>query len=125
MTHDTTKYEHALRDSLKEVTAELGTLGIHNPNNPQDWIATPEAAGGEADPNVVADTVEDWEERRATLSTLERRYNDLNRALAKIADGTYGICEIAGETIEAERLEANPAARTCMQHLEEEGSLPI
>lgn len=124
MTHDTNRYEHVLRDALAQVTAELDTLGIHNPENSQDWIATPETAAGEADPNVAADNVESWEERRATLSTLERRYNDLNRALAKIATGTYGICEISGEEIEAERLEANPAARTCMQHIEEEGGLP-
>lgn len=126
MLHDTERYGAELRRALTQVTAELNTLGIHNPDNPQDWIATPqEGVGEEADPNVAADTVEDWEERRATLATLERRYNDLTRALAKIAAGAYGMCEIGGEPIEQDRLDANPAARTCKQHIDEEANLPV
>ena len=37
--------------------------------------------------------------------------------------GTYGSCEISGEAIEVERLEANPAARTCKAHIEREAEL--
>ena len=38
--------------------------------------------------------------------------------LKKIEDGKYGICESTGEQIPIARLEANPAAKTCMEHLE-------
>lgn len=120
---DTTPYKDQLETDLREVTTELESLGIHNPENASDWIATPPAESGEADPNVVADRVEDWDERTATLAQLERRYNDIRRALAKIADGTYGTCEISGEAIEEDRLEANPAARTCKAHIDDEASL--
>lgn len=124
MALDTSIYKEKLSADLAEITEELGTLGIHNPDNPQDWVATPEKEeGGEADPNVAADRVEDWEERRATLAQLERQYNDITRALQKISDGTYGICEIGNEPIEPDRLSANPAARTCKKHINDESTL--
>ena len=36
---------------------------------------------------------------------------------AAIAAGTYGTCEVSGEQIEEDRLEADPAARTCKAHM--------
>lgn len=118
---DTVKYKAKLESELAELTAELKTLGVHNPSVKEDWIATPSGVGvNEADPNVGADRVEDWDERRATLSNLEGRYNDVVKALKKIEAGTYGVCEISGEAIEEDRLEVNPAARTCKSHLDAE-----
>ena len=118
---DTAKYKSKLEDELKELTTELKSLGIHNPAVKEDWIATPAGVGtNEADPNVGADRVEDWDERRATLSNLEGRYNDVVKALKKIEAGTYGTCEISGEAIEEDRLDVNPAARTCKAHMNEE-----
>lgn len=124
MTIDTNAYKGRLEEMLGEVTAELKTIGVHDPENPADWIAVPEELElTEADENVAADRVEEWNERTATLSLLETRYNNIKRALAKIADGKFGICEISGEEIEEERLNAHPAARTCKAHMEEEGAL--
>lgn len=109
---------------LAQVTDELKELGIHNPEVPEDWIATPgEEMDTEADENLAADRVEEWDERRANLSVLERHYNDIVRALKKIENGTYGTCEIGGEQIEEARLAAYPAARTCTAHTDEESSL--
>ena len=107
------------------IISELADLGVHQPAD-GDWVATPEGvATSQADPNVVADRNEDWAERRATLSALEIRFNNIKRALNKIEAGTYGVCEISGEPIEADRLEANPAARTCKAHLNDEADLPL
>jgi len=117
-------YKAKLKTELNELTEELKTLGVHNPEVKEDWIATPEGVNiGESDPNVGADRVEDWDERRATLSTLETRYNNVVRALKKIEDDTYGLCEIGNEPIEEDRLEANPAARTCKTHMNNESEL--
>lgn len=117
---DTQTYKTRLQEELVAITADLAELGIHNPGNVADWIATPNKGGAEADPNVAADRVEDWTERRSVLSQLETRYNNVRNALAKIDAGTYGICEVGGEQIEADRLDANPAARTCKTHMEKE-----
>ena len=125
MAVDTAMYKQRLEEDLAALTEELKSIGIHNPDVPSDWQAVPPAAGSStADPNEVADRVEDWNERRGELAELETRYNNLTRALKKIEDGTFGICEINGEEIEADRLDANPAARTCKAHLNDEVDLP-
>jgi len=122
MTHE--NHKAALEALLAQVTEELQSIGVHNPENEADWVATPGEGSDEADTNDVADNAEEWEERAATLALLETRWNDIRRALSKMENGTYGICEISGEPIEEERLAANPAARTCIAHREDESTLP-
>ena len=39
---------------------------------------------------------------------------DIDAALSRLADGSYGTCETCGQPIGAERLTARPAARTCI-----------
>jgi len=45
---------------------------------------------------------------------LKRSLEDVERALSKFDDGTYGICETCGTIIELARLEALPSARMCL-----------
>lgn len=40
--------------------------------------------------------------------------NSINRALEKINDGTYGICDDCGEPIGPDRLEAKPGTPFCV-----------
>ena len=117
---DVTTYKERLTEDLRVITSELQELGIHNPQVKEDWIALPEDSDEEADENLVADKAEEWLERTATLSALETSYNNIVRALQRIEEGTYGICEISGEEIEEERLDADPSARTCKAHMDEE-----
>ena len=44
----------------------------------------------------------------------EELVRDIDRALEKIADGTYGTCVVCGREIDAERLEAVPYATLCI-----------
>ena len=123
---ETAKYQAELETMLAQITEELKTIGVHDPENDANWeVTAKEFAVGKADPNVVADQVEDWDERRSTLAALETRFNNIRRALKKIEDGTFGTCEVSGEAIETDRLDANPAARTCKAHIDEEASLPL
>jgi DnaK suppressor protein len=46
------------------------------------------------------------------LEELKSQLEEVEHALGKIADGSYGICEKTGKPIPVERLEAYPAART-------------
>ena len=52
-----------------------------------------------------------WEALGATLG---EALAEVEHALAKVADGTYGVCEDCGEPIDPLRLEAKPAARYCI-----------
>lgn len=122
---DTTHYKARLESLLNNVTAELSTLASYDAAS-DNWEALPSDADvSAADENSEADEVEDWNERRATAAVLETDYRNYKRALQKIEEGTYGICEISGEPIEPERLEANPAARTCIAHRDDEATLPL
>jgi RNA polymerase-binding transcription factor DksA len=58
-------------------------------------------------------------EREKDLSILEQveaELADVEHALRRLDDGTYGTCEVCGKAIPDERLEAMPAARLCLEH---------
>lgn len=125
---DTKHFKEKLEEELKVVEGQLKTVGVQNPKNPQDWEAKDtetESAEATADPNEHADKLEEYEGHQAINDELEVRFNLIKRALKKIEDGTYGTCEISSEPIEADRMEANPAARTCKAHMGEEKNLPL
>jgi RNA polymerase-binding transcription factor DksA len=48
------------------------------------------------------------------LSQARRHLADLERAVERLDEGTYGTCERCGGPIAPERLVARPAARTCI-----------
>lgn len=103
---------------------ELSHLGQRNPSNPTDWVpAKPDGEQFGADRSDNADIIEAQQDNNVTLNELEGRLNQVLAALEKVGAGTYGTCEISGDPIEPERLEANPAARTCMSHMSEESTL--
>lgn len=120
-----TEYRERLEADLERITAELNTLGVHD-SETDDWIETVgETNLTEADENIEADLAESMEERRATLSDLEIEYRNIKRALQKITNGNFGVCEISGEPIEEARLNFKPTARTCVKHMNDESQLPI
>jgi RNA polymerase-binding protein DksA len=55
--------------------------------------------------------------RERDLSILEHidaELSDVEHALRRLDDGTYGTCEACGQPIGVDRLEAMPAARFCV-----------
>lgn len=119
------KFKAVLEAALKGITEELQTIASFNEKS-SDWEATPVGTEtSEADSNIEADVVEEWNERRAIVAQLEPRYRNIVRALKKIDEGNYGICEISGEPIEEERLVANPAARTNLANIDREKELTL
>lgn len=122
-----TPYATALMTERDELRTQLNELGTADPIVKKDWDATTgdSVTRTEADNNLVADRTEEWETRRAELESLEVRYAHVTHALQKIDAGTYGTCEICGAPVEPERLDANPAARTCVAHRNDESQLPL
>ncbi len=112
-------FKKKLETEKKLLEKELEAVGRRNPDNLSDWEATPiDRDVSQADENIVADSIEGYEDNVAIVNTLEVRYRELKSALDKIKHGTYGLCQVCGEEIDAERLEANPSARTCRKHME-------
>ncbi|MEA2112694.1 MAG: TraR/DksA C4-type zinc finger protein [Patescibacteria group bacterium] len=117
---DTKYYKEKLLEELNILEKELGNLGTINPDNPNDWVATGNTETNQdedhSDPNDNADDQEEFSERHAILNDLEVRLNNIKTALESIKNNTYGKCKVCGKDIEKERLEANPAATTCIEH---------
>ena len=118
---DTQKIEHFKNLLLKEkevLLSELKTVAVLNGNNPADFEPIkPDMDIDLSDRNEVADEIEEFRNNTAITNDLEIRLQEVNKALQKIEEGTYGVCEVSGTAIEEDRLEANPAARTCKAHI--------
>lgn len=55
------------------------------------------------------------EKNLALAQTLERKLESIERALRLVEKGTYGICEMCGETIDPARLEILPDTTLCLK----------
>jgi DnaK suppressor protein len=121
---DITHLRSRLEADLGRITEELEAIATYDEAS-DNWEAVPDNLSAEADINVEADAVEEWNERRATVSALETEYRDIKRALHNIVTAAFGVCEICGEPIEAARLAVKPTARTCSQHMNEESQLSL
>lgn len=112
--------EHFKNKLLVEKTAieeELSGIGSRNPRSASGWEAT---SGGmetdSADENETADKMEELEENSGIAEQLEKQLGEITHALTKIDSDKYGICEKCGESIERDRLEANPSSRISIKH---------
>ncbi len=114
---NTEKYKKILLDEKARLEADLSGISVRNPHNPAEWDAKPENETEEADLNVAADIHEEVEERHGVSDALEKELTEVNAALARIEEGTYGTCGVCGAAIEEDRLIANPAAVTCTAHM--------
>lgn len=104
----------AERDVLLDQIRDIGKL---NPET-NEWEATPEERDSrESDQNDMADRFEDFEERSVVIKALESRLNNILSALKGLSKESFGKCEVCKKEIEMDRMEVNPAAKTCKKHL--------
>lgn len=111
---DTNIYKIKLEEEKKLLSEELSGLGKVDKTG--DWEASPEdevVKQDVQDEGDMAERTEDYEERTSILNELEERLGDVNKALSKIENGSYGTCEVCNAQIEEDRLGANPSAKTC------------
>lgn len=90
--------------SMKDSISELSTYDNH-----------PADLGTE-----VFERSKDFSLRENAMITV----SDIDRALERINDGSYGACEVCGRDIPLERLEAVPSTSKCMDCKEAEESIP-
>lgn len=73
-----------------------------------------QAAAAELRDNTDADSVLERELAEAGALRAREAIEDVESALERLDAGTYGCCELCGAALPIERLEAVPAARTCV-----------
>ena len=116
---NTEHFKEKLEEERALIIKELGEIavegerGLWSAKDPQMDVMPPQA-----EPNEAADKLEELDERAEEVTTLSARLADVEKALKNMETGSFGICEVCVKEIEEERLEANPAARTCMQHMQ-------
>lgn len=113
---DTQHFKEMLEKEAVALENELRTIGKPSDTNPADWEVV-EEDGINTEEGDVAEGIERREGNNAIMNKLERQLVDVKSALKKIDEGRYGICEVGGEQIETDRLEANPSAKTCKEHM--------
>jgi RNA polymerase-binding transcription factor DksA len=78
-----------------------------------DYETQFEIIGTDEDEN--ASEVEEYADHLALEENLESQLRDVTDALAKMENGSYGVCEKTGQSIPLDRLMAYPAARTIVE----------
>lgn len=97
-------FREQLAAERERVRGQLDDLGVHG---------TVAAYGDEG----FADSGQVTAERgqvEALVGSLLDTLSDIDAALARFDNGTYGVCESCGGAISEARLEAMPAARRCI-----------
>ena len=89
---------------IAEVKGELG------PGSESDEVS--ELSHYDQHPADTASETFEREKDLSILDSLQSELDELEAALQRVDDGTYGIDEVTGEPIAPERLEAFPTART-------------
>jgi DnaK suppressor protein len=53
---------------------------------------------------------------RALTEQAREHLAEVEAAVARVAAGEYGMCQVCGEPVDRNRLESRPSARTCVAH---------
>jgi RNA polymerase-binding transcription factor DksA len=101
------------RDRLEQVRAGFDAEHLHDESEDDSTSELSHLAQHEAD--VATETFE-REKDFSILEQVEAELADVERALRRLDDGTYGTCEACGARITDDRLDAMPATRFCLEH---------
>ena len=97
----------ARAEALARITSLEGQLaGI---------VETASASSGDDEHDPEGQTIAyDRAQVAALLAAARHDLTEIDAARARVDAGTYGVCERCGRPIAPDRLEARPAARTCL-----------
>ncbi len=103
---NTEVFKNILSEQKDKLVRQIDYLKTEDPYSKKD-----------RDHAVTDDTITEIEEHDrifATAEELQKELRNVERALKRIEDGTYGICVNKGEKIEEERLQIMPTATMCL-----------
>jgi RNA polymerase-binding protein DksA len=109
---DTDRFREALLEERQRVAAAIENLHDENPGS-----LTDESGEETVFDNHLGDTATVTYDRELDYTLEENSehvLSDIDAALKRIEDGTYGVCTTCGMQISEERLEARPWATLCI-----------
>lgn len=81
--------------------------------NDIEKIEKPVDFGPDPDTEEESDEAEEISNQLAISHNLKNRLDEIDLALSKIQNGTYGVCENCGKNIDLSILEIDPESRLC------------
>jgi len=118
MAIDLTVMRKRLEEKQAEIQQHIATL-TGSPAPPEDSI---QASDGVVEPEEEAVDLQETDIEQAILDNEKTLLVEVQQALARIENGTYGICTNCGQPIPEKRLEAIPWASLCVTCEPEPGS---
>jgi RNA polymerase-binding transcription factor len=110
---DTDKFRVRLEEERRRVVDAIDNLHTENPGSLSD--ETEERSFLDNHLGDVATATFDREMANTLEENSTHVLTEIDGALARIDEGTYGVCERCGESIGEERLEALPWATLCIE----------
>jgi RNA polymerase-binding transcription factor DksA len=98
----------SLEEQKKQAAFRISELNL------QDPFSDPERANDNAASDTEASEESNHERFTALTEQLQQKLTDIDNALFRISDGTYGLCSGCNLAIEAERLSVLPTATLCV-----------
>ncbi len=97
-----------LEDEKKKLIAQMSDLSA------QDPFSDPDRANGNAASDSEANEESSHDRYAAMLDELKGKLSDIDAALARISDGSYGFCTNCRQMIDTDRLAILPTATLCL-----------
>lgn len=107
------KIKQHLLELKTRLERDLSDVGTKDKKQPGHFEATyPESGGNSDDDNAME--ISSYADELSIVGELETQLRDVNKALANIEKGTYGICKYCQKAIDVKRLEARPTSSACI-----------
>jgi DnaK suppressor protein len=113
-TVDTTEFRALLEQERARIQSAIQHLHDEHPGNMEDELGEVGGRGSDNHLGDMASVTFDRELDQGLEEGAQQTLVDIQRALAKIENGTYGTCERCGRPIGEERLRARPWATLCI-----------
>ena len=113
-TIDTTEFRARLEQERERIKNAIDYLHQENPGNMEEELGELGGRGTDNHLGDMASVTFDRELDQGLEEGAQQTLEQIERALARIDDGTYGTCERCGKPIPEERLRARPWATLCI-----------
>lgn len=115
---ETDQFKEKLLEEKKRIEGALKKFATKDKNLKGDWdtqFPSWNTESGDASLETSADEVEEYGTLLSIEHSLEEKLKNIDSALEKISEGSYGICEKCKNPVDNERLKVSPEARLCLK----------
>ena len=120
---ETTEFRRLLEEERSRLLEELEAMEEHTPEV-EEQVGMDIGGGYDEDLADVASSTFEREKGLALETSVQQMLTQVEEALERIENGTYGVCQRCGDQIDHARLRVLPFATLCIRckELEEKGT---